>query len=474
MHYNMSTQTIERTTLSNLVYNEPYARKVLPFIKPEYFGNRHERVVFEEINKFMEKYGNQPTKEALSIELDNRKDLTDEEFKSVLTIVETLSDAQVDMQWLVDTTEKFCKDKAVYNAILSGIQIIEGKDKQQTAEAIPSILSEALAVAFDQNVGHDYVEDGEDRFEFYHKREEKIEFDLDYFNKITKGGLPQKTLNIALAGTGVGKSLFMCHMAASTLMQGKNVLYITLEMAEERIAERIDANLMNITMDDLHELPKKMFTDRLSKIQTKTNGKLIIKEYPTASAHTGHFRSLIKELALKKSFRPDIIFIDYLNICASSRFKGNANVGSYFYIKAIAEELRGLAVENNVPIMSATQTTRGGYSNSDVGLEDTSESFGLPATADLMFALISTEDLESLNQLMVKQLKNRYNDPGANKRFVIGIDRARMKLYDCEQEAQNDIIDSGQEDDTPAFDKTTFGVGLGKSKTYEKFEDIKV
>ncbi len=469
----MSTQTIERTTLSNLVYNEPYARKVLPFIKPEYFSDRHERVVFEEINKFMEKYGNQPTKEALSIELDNRKDLNDDEFKSILSIVETLSDAQVDMQWLVDTTEKFCKDKAVYNAILNGIQIIEGKDKQHTAEAIPSILSEALAVAFDQNVGHDYVEDGENRFEFYHKKEEKLEFDLDYFNKITKGGLPQKTLNIALAGTGVGKSLFMCHMAASTLMQGKNVLYITLEMAEERIAERIDANLMNITMDDLHELPKKMFTDRLSKIQTKTNGKLIIKEYPTASAHTGHFRSLIKELALKKSFRPDVIFIDYLNICSSSRFKGNANVGSYFYIKAIAEELRGLAVENNVPIMSATQTTRGGYANSDVGLEDTSESFGLPATADLMFALISTEELESLNQIMVKQLKNRYNDPGTNKRFVIGIDRARMKLYDCEQEAQDDILDSGQEEGA-TFDKTTFGVGLGKSQTYEKFEDIKV
>ena len=442
----MSTQTIERTTLSNLVYNEPYARKVLPFIKPEYFSNRHERVVFEEINKFMEKYGNQPTKEALSIELDNRKDLNDDEFKSILTIVETLSDAQVDMQWLVDTTEKFCKDKAVYNAILNGIQIIEGKDKEHTAEAIPSILSEALAVAFDQNVGHDYVEDGENRYEFYHKKEEKLEFDLEYFNKITKGGIPQKTLNIALAGTGVGKSLFMCHMAASTLMQGKNVLYITLEMAEERIAERIDANLMNITMDDLHDLPKKMFTDRLSKIQTKTNGKLIIKEYPTASAHTGHFRSLLKELALKKSFRPDVIFIDYLNICSSSRFKGNANVGSYFYIKAIAEELRGLAVENNVPIMSATQTTRGGYANSDVGLEDTSESFGLPATADLMFALISTEELESLNQIMVKQLKNRYNDPGTNKRFVVGIDRARMKLYDCEQEAQDDIIDSGQED----------------------------
>ena len=469
----MSIQTIERTTLSNLVWNEPYARKVLPFIKPEYFSDPSERVVFEEISKFIEKYGNQPTKESLSIELDNRKDLSSEQFKKVVEIVETLSDAQVDMQWLVETTEKFCKDKAVYNAILSGIQIIEGKDKQHTAEAIPSILSEALSVAFDQNVGHDYVENGEERFEFYHKKEEKIEFDLDYFNKITKGGLPQKTLNIALAGTGVGKSLFMCHMAASTLMQGKNVLYITLEMAEERIAERIDANLMNITMDDLHELPKKMFTDRLSKIQTKTNGKLIIKEYPTASAHTGHFRSLIKELALKKSFRPDIIFIDYLNICASSRFKGNANVGSYFYIKAIAEELRGLAVENNVPIMSATQTTRGGYANSDIGLEDTSESFGLPATADLMFALISTEDLESLNQLMVKQLKNRYNDPGLNKRFVVGIDRARMKLYDCEQEAQDDIIDSGQ-DEGATFDKTTFGVGLGKDKTYEKFSDIKV
>src|SRR5210317_301799 len=451
MHYNMSTQTIERTTLSNLVYNEPYARKVLPFIKPEYFGNRHERVVFEEINKFMDKYGNQPTKEALSIELDNRKDLTDEEFKSVLTIVETLSDAQVDMQWLVDTTEKFCKDKAVYNAILNGIQIIEGKDKEHTAEAIPSILSEALAVAFDQNVGHDYVEDGDERYEFYHKKEEKLEFDLEYFNKITKGGIPQKTLNIALAGTGVGKSLFMCHMAASTLMQGKNVLYITLEMAEERIAERIDANLMNITMDDLHELPKKMFTDRLSKIQTKTNGKLIIKEYPTASAHTGHFRSLIKELALKKSFRPDIIFIDYLNICSSSRFKGNANVGSYFYIKAIAEELRGLAVENNVPIMSATQTTRGGYANSDVGLEDTSESFGLPATADLMFALISTEELENCGQLMVKQLKNRYNDPTIHKRFIVGVDRAKMRLYDVEEQ------DLMNDDPIPDKPLNTFG-----------------
>jgi len=461
----MSTQTIERTTLSNLVYNEPYARRVLPFIKPEYFSDRTERVVFEEIHNFMEKYGNQPTKETLSIELDNRKDLSDEEFKKVLDVIGTLSDAKVDMQWLVDTTEKFCKDKAVYNAILNGIQIIEGKDKKQSPEALPSILSEALSVGFDQTVGHDYVDDAENRYEFYHKKEEKLEFDLEYFNKITKGGLPQKTLNIALAGTGVGKSLFMCHTAASTLMQGKNVLYITLEMAEERIAERIDANLMNITMDDLHELPKKMFTDRVAKIQQKTNGKLIIKEYPTASAHSGHFSALVKELALKKSFKPDVIFIDYLNICASSRFKGNANVGSYFYIKAIAEELRGLAVENNLPIVSATQTTRGGYANSDVGLEDTSESFGLPATADLMFALISTEELEQLNQIMVKQLKNRYNDPGLNKRFVVGIDRARMKLYDCEQEAQDDIIDSGQ-DDTPVFDK-------GQNAKYDKFNDIK-
>ena len=463
-------QNIERTTLSNLISNEPYARKVLPFLKPEYYSDIHDRVIFEEINKFVEKYGNLPTKQTLSIELDNRKDLNQEQFGKVLEIIETLNKHDVDMQWLVDTTEKFCKDKAVYNAIISGIQIIDGKDKQHTAEAIPSILTEALAVAFDQNVGHDYVENGKERFEFYHKKEERMEFDLDYFNKITKGGLPQKTLNIALAGTGVGKSLFMCHMAASTLMQGKNVLYITMEMAEERIAERIDANLMNITMDELHELPKKMFTDRLSKIQKKTNGKLIIKEYPTASAHTGHFRSLIKELALKKSFKPDIIFIDYLNICASSRFKGNANVGSYFYIKAIAEELRGLAVENTVPIMSATQTTRSGFSSSDIGLEDTSESFGLPATADLMFALISTEELEDLNQIMVKQLKNRYNDPSMNKRFILGIDRARMKLYDCEQEAQKDIVDSGQENS----DNKTFGLGLGKSKTYDKFTDIKV
>ena len=468
---NMLTQTIERTTLTHLIYNEEYTRKVLPFIKKEYFSNRSERIVFEEIEKFLEKYNALPTKETLSIEVDNRKDITDEEYSKVVDIIGSLDKTDVDIQWLHDQTEKFCKDKAIYNAVLDGIKIIDGKDKDRTPEAIPSILSEALGVAFDLSVGHDYVEDGLDRYDFYHKKEEKIAFDLDYFNKITKGGLPQKTLNIALAGTGVGKSLFMCHMAASTLMQGKNVLYITLEMAEERIAERIDANLMNITIDDLHSLPKKMFEGYLTKIQKKTNGKLIVKEYPTASAHVGNFRSLIKELALKRSFRPDIIFIDYLNICASSRFRGNANVGSYFYIKAIAEELRGLAVETNVPIMSATQTTRGGFVSSDIGLEDTSESFGLPATADLMFALISTEELEDLNQICVKQLKNRYNDPTVNKRFILGIDRAKMKLYDVEQQAQKDLVDSGQEQDEVVFDNTPFA---GKTSKYEKFSDIKV
>ena len=469
--YNMSTQTIERTALTHLIYNEDYARKVIPFLKPDYFSNRSERIVFEEIEKFMDKYNALPTQETLTIEVDGRKDLNDEEYKKVVGIISTLDKTEVDLQWLHDQTEKFCKDKAIYNAVVEGINIIDGKQKDKTPDAIPSILSEALAVSFDLSVGHDYVEDGLNRYDFYHKKEEKISFDLDYFNKITKGGLPPKTLNIALAGTGVGKSLFMCHMAASTLMQGKNVLYITLEMAEERIAERIDANLMNVTIDDLHTLPKKMFENYLSKIQKKTNGKLIVKEYPTASAHVGNFRSLIKELALKRSFKPDIIFVDYLNICASSRFKGNANVGSYFYIKAIAEELRGLAVETNVPIMSATQTTRSGFVSSDIGLEDTSESFGLPATADLMFALISTEELEDLNQICIKQLKNRYNDPTMNKRFILGIDRAKMRLYDVEQNAQKDLVDSGQNNDEVVFDNTPFG---NKGKSYEKFNDLKV
>ena len=404
-------------------------------------------------------------------EIEKRKDLSETEHKKVLDLLNNLEDNKVDYDWLVDTVEKFCKDKAVYNAVVDSIKVIDGKDKNKTEEAIPSMLSDALSVSFDNHIGHDYIEQSEDRYEFYHRKEKRIEFDLEKLNQITKGGLPQKTLNIALAGTGVGKSLFMCHLASSTLMQGKNVLYITLEMAEEKIAERIDANLMNITIDDLHTLPKKMFEDKIRSISKKTVGKLVIKEYPTASAHSGHFRSLVKELAIKKSFKPDLICIDYLNICASSRFKGNASVGSYFYIKAIAEELRGFAVESSVPIVSATQTTRSAYTSTDVGLEDTSESFGLPATADLMFALISTEELEDLNQIMIKQLKNRYNDPTINKRFIVGIDRAKMKLYDVEQVAQGDIVDSGQ--DETIFDKSNFGKRLEK-KTYEKFSDLKI
>ena len=462
----MSTdQTIERTTLSELVGNEQYARKVLPFIKSEYFSDRTERIVFEEIQKFVEKYNALPTKSTLEIEIDTRRDLNENDISRILETVKSLkADKEINYEWLVETTEKWCKDRAVYNAIVEGISIIDGKDKTRGADSIPSILTEALAVGFDNHVGHDYLEDSESRFDYYHTIEEKIPFDLEFFNRITKGGLPPKTLNIALAGTGVGKSLFMCHVAANCLSQGKNVLYITLEMAEERIAERIDANLMNISMEDLHDLPKQMFESKINKIIKSTSGKLIVKEYPTASAHSGHFRGLIKELAIKKTFKPDIIFIDYLNICSSSRFKGNANVGSYFYIKSIAEELRGLAVETNVPIMSATQTTRSGFSNSDVGLEDTSESFGLPATADLMFALISNEELDELNQIAVKQLKNRYNDPSVNKRFVIGIDRAKMKLYDIDISEQQSLADSnqtkGKEDDfdIPVFDKSSFGI----------------
>jgi len=465
----MTTQTIERTTLSNLVFNEEYCRKVLPFIKPDYFDVKEERVLFEEITNFVDKYKKIPTKISLEIEVETRKDLTQDQHTKIVEIIQTLDDTKVDMEWLVDTTEKFCKDKAIYNAIVEGISIIDGKDKNREADAIPSILTDALAVCFDNAVGHDYLDDSEKRFDFYHRVEERIPFDLDFFNKITKGGLPSKTLNIALAGTGVGKSLFMCHMAANCLSQGKSVLYITLEMAEERIAERIDANLMNISMEDLHNLPKKMFDDKIAKINKKTNGKLIIKEYPTASAHSAHFRGLIKELAIKKSFKPDMIFIDYLNICASSRLKGAANVNSYTYIKSIAEELRGLAVETDVPIMSATQTTRSGFTSSDLGLEDTSESFGLPATADFMFALISNEELDALNQIVVKQLKNRYNDPTINKRFVLGIDRSKMRLYDAEVEDQKDLVDSGQE--TPVFDKTDFGSNQFMKKNLEMLKE---
>jgi len=451
--------TIEQTALSNLIHNEDYARKVLPFLKGDYFSDRIDRVIFEEIEKFADKYNAFPNKTSLQVELESRKDLNEDDFKRVVDAVKTLQrDDEVNFEWLVETTEQFCKDKAVYNAIVDGIKIIDGKDKARGVDALPSILTDALAVGFDNRVGHDYLLDSESRFDFYHKVEEKIPFDLEFFNRITKGGLPQKTLNIVLAGTGVGKSLFMCHVAANCLNQGKNVLYVTLEMAEERIAERIDANLMNISIDDLHDLPKKMFDDKIGQIIKSTSGQLVIKEYPTASAHSNHFRGLIKELAVKKSFNPDIIFVDYLNICASSRFKANGNVNSYMYIKAIAEELRGLAVETNVPIVSATQTTRSGFSNSDIGLEDTSESFGLPATADLMFALISNEELDALDQIAVKQLKNRYNDPTINKRFVIGVDRAKMKLFDVEDSEQK-LVDSNQSFAEPVFDTTDYGEG---------------
>ena len=440
-------ERIETTILRNLVFNEEYSRKVIPFIQPDYFDQRSEKVVFQEIVHFIVKYGSAITTEALQIELENRTDLTESEVKEVREISSSLTDFPVEKQWLLDTTEKWCRDRAIYLALMESINIADGNNEKKNRDAIPSILSDALAVSFDNHIGHDYLNDYEERYESYHRKEDRIPFDLEYFNKITKGGLPNKTLNIALAGTGVGKSLFMCHMASACLLNGHNVLYVTMEMAEEKIAERIDANLLNVNIQDLTDLPKTTFENKVTKLSKKTQGTLIIKEYPTASAHSGHFKALLNELSLKKSFRPDIIFIDYLNICASSRYKTNLSVNSYSYIKAIAEELRGLAVEANVPIVSATQTTRSGYGNSDVELTDTSESFGLPATADLMFALISTEELEGLGQLMVKQLKNRYNDPTIYKRFIVGIDRAKMRLYDCEQSAQKDILDSGQEDE---------------------------
>ena len=440
-------EKVETTILRNLLFNNDYCRKVLPFIKNEYFENLHEKVVFEEICKFIVAYEKLATKEVLLIETEKRTDITEDTYKTICEYVSILDNNDVDYKWLVDTTEKWCRDRAIYLALMESIKIADGQDDKKNRDAIPSILSDALAVSFDNNIGHDYFKDSEKRYEFYHQREYKIPFDLEFFNKITKGGLPNKTLNIALAGTGVGKSLFMCHVAASVLLQGKNVLYITLEMAEERIAERIDSNLLNVNIQDIESLPKIMFESKVNSISKKTQGQLIIKEYPTASAHAGHFRALLNELSLKKSFKPDIIFIDYLNICASSRYKGSSNINSYTFVKAIAEELRGLAVETNVPIVSATQTTRSGYGNSDVELTDTSESFGLPATADLMFALISTEELEQLGQIMVKQLKNRYNDPTMNKRFVLGIDRAKMRLYDVEQSAQRDILDSGQDEE---------------------------
>ena len=438
---------VEILILRNLLYNEEYLRKVVPFIKADYYEDSNQRIVFEEIEKFVHEYNQPATKEVLCIEVEKRQDINDTTFQEITKLISYLEDVPTDFDWLCDTTEKWCRDRAIYLALMESIALADGDSKEKDRGAIPSILSNALAVSFDTHIGHDYLIDYEERYEAYHKKEDLIPFDLEYFNKITKGGLPNKTLNIALAGTGVGKSLFMCHVASSALLGGKNVLYITLEMAEEKIAERIDANLLNVPIQEITELPKLMFEDKVTKLANRTQGSLIIKEYPTASAHAGHFRSLLNELALKKSFRPDIIFVDYLNICASERYRAGSNVNSYTVVKAIAEELRGLACEANVPIVSATQTTRSGYGSSDVELTDTSESFGLPATADLMFALISTEDLEGLGQIMVKQLKNRYNDPTIFKRFVVGIDRAKMRLYDCEQSAQDDIIDSGKEEE---------------------------
>jgi len=453
-------KNIEQTILRNLLTDENYMRKVLPFIKPDYFEGVY-RILFKEAGKFVGKYNKLPTSESFIIELDQSDRLTGEQYSLANDIIPHLfSREEIDENWLLDTTEKWCQDRAIYNAIMESITIIDGKHDSLTKNALPDLLQKALGVGFDANIGHDYIENVEERYEFYHTEEDRIPFDLQYFNKITKGGVPRKTLNIALAGTGVGKSLFMCHVGASALVEGKNVLYITMEMAEERIAERIDANLLNIPIDQLSNIPKTDFTQKVANLAKKTTGKLIVKEYPTGSAHSGHFRALLNELKLKKQFEPDIIFIDYLNICASSRMKGMGGaINSYSYIKAIAEELRGLAVEFDVPIFSATQTTRSGYSNSDVGLEDTSESFGLPATADLMFALISTEELEQMGQIAVKQLKNRYNDPTLHKRFVLGVDRSKMRLYDVDENEQ-DLTD-----DTPVFDRTEAG---------QRFKDFKL
>jgi len=437
--------SIEILILKNLINDDEFLRKVIPFLKKDYFQDYAQKIAFEEISSFVENYNRIPSKEVLLIETEKRSDMNETTFKEVASFITSLDECPAEFEWLCNTTEKWCRDRAIYLALMESINIADGNDEKKSPDAIPSILSDALAISFDNHVGHDYLQDYESRYESYHRKEDKIEFDLEHFNKITKGGLPNKTLNIALAGTGVGKSLFMCHMASSVLLQGRNVLYITMEMAEEKIAERIDANLLNVNIQEITDLPKQMFETKVNNLAKKTQGTLIIKEYPTASAHVGHFKSLLNELALKKSFRPDIIFIDYLNICASSRYRGGSNINSYTVIKSIAEELRGLACEANVPVVSATQTTRSGFGSSDVELTDTSESFGLPATADLMFALISTEELEELGQILVKQLKNRYNDPTIHKRFVVGIDRAKMRLYDCEQSAQDDLLNSSSD-----------------------------
>ena len=467
--------SVEKKILKHLLNDDAYTRKILPFLSGDYFSDHSEKVIYEEIHKYITKYNNLPTVEALTIEIDGRSNLSGDQHKKVTGLLDELNVTEFDTRdgvWLLDATEKFCQEKAIYNAIMESIQILDesGNSKKEKG-AIPNILSDALAISFDNHVGHDFIDDAETRYEFYHTVEKRIPFDLDYLNRITKGGLPEKTLNIILAGTGVGKSMFMCHCAAANLSIGKNVLYITLEMAEERIAERIDANLLNVDIDKLMAIPKESYLKKIERLKEKTLGRLIIKEYPTASANVTHFKHLLNELKLKRQFVPDIIYIDYLNICASSRMRQGANVNSYSFIKAIAEELRGLAVEHKVPVISATQTTRGGYSNSDVDITDTSESFGLPATADFMIALIATEELTDLNQMMVKQLKNRYNNPDTNKRFMIGVDKAKMKLYDVEQTAQNHIHDSGQvQPDEPLFDKSDFG----RREKQRKFEGFKV
>ena len=457
-------QRLEQTILKNLIQNEEFTRKTLPYIKSEFFQETDEEFLFKQIREYFLKYQESPTPEALIIDIDERDDINQQLISDTIVLINQIKADTVTTpdEWLTDSTEKWCKDRAVYNGVMSSIEIIQDKEGQQGL--IPDILREALSVSFDSNIGHDFIEDWDSRYEFYHREEERIPFDLELMNKITKGGLPNKTLNICMAGTGVGKSLFMCHCASSALLQGKNVLYITMEMAEEKIAERIDANLLDISLNELQDLPKMMYEKKITRVREKTKGKLIVKEYPTASAHSGHFRHLLQELDLKRDFKPDMIYIDYLNICSSFRIRPGSNVNTYSYIKSIAEELRGLAVEFDVPIMSATQTNRTGFVSTDVGLEDTSESFGLPATADFMFALISTEDMQELDQVMVKQLKNRYNDPTYHKRFVLGVDRAKMRLYDCEQSAQDELVDIG-----PVMDQTE----TGKRISSEKADNLK-
>jgi len=470
---------IELTILKNLVHNEDFARKTLPFLKEEYFSDSSERVVFKRITEFMTKYNSRPTREAIGIEIESSTNLGEEEHKRSMDLVRNLVEPEpVTMDWLLESTETFCQERAVFNAVMDSIAILDGKDNNRTKNSIPEILSEALGVSFDSHIGHDFIEDFSNRYDYYHRLEEKIPFDLEYMNKVTRGGLSRKSLNIILAGTGVGKTLAMCHFAAANLAMGKNVLYITMEMAEEKIAERIDANLLNIATEDIKQLPRDLFESKIARLKAKTTGKLIIKEYPTASAHAGHIRHVLNELNLKRNFVPDIIYIDYLNICCSSRIKAGSNVNSYTYVKAIAEELRGLAVERNLPIVSATQTTRSGYSNSDPGLEDTSESFGLPATADFMIALVRTEDADERGQILVKQLKNRYSDPGENKRFFVGVDRVKMRLFDLEEAAQDDLIDDSRGGKTKrsesVMDNTKFGMeDRERNKPKSKFNTFK-